>query len=101
MIFAALSEAADRGELVLIEGGMCRWHRRRDGVVVVREILVLPTHRKEGRGRQMLRIVQRQNPASAVVARCPVGSEANTFWQHMGFAPAAGEDGINTWIRRP
>lgn len=36
-----MSEAADKGELILVDGGMCRYHRRRDGVVVVREILVL------------------------------------------------------------
>ncbi len=35
MIFEALYESAKRGELLLVEGGMCRWHLRRDGVLVI------------------------------------------------------------------
>lgn len=53
MIFAALKEAAERGELLLVEGGLCRWHRRRDGIVVIREIIVLPPHRRKGVGRAL------------------------------------------------
>jgi hypothetical protein len=42
VIFAALNEAAERGELLLTVGGLCRFHLRRDGVVVIRELLVVP-----------------------------------------------------------
>lgn len=51
MIFTVLSEAADRGELILVPDGLCRYHRRRDGVVVIHEILVLPFRRRGGIGR--------------------------------------------------
>jgi hypothetical protein len=50
MIFVALEEAASKGQLLLIDGGMCRFHKRKDGVTVIREIIVLPTRRKQGVG---------------------------------------------------
>lgn len=31
MIFVALSEAAQKGKLLLVDGGMLRFHLRRDG----------------------------------------------------------------------
>lgn len=36
MIFAALLESSDRNELVLVDGGLCRWHKRKDESVVIR-----------------------------------------------------------------
>jgi hypothetical protein len=30
MIFEALHDAAKRGELLLVSGGFCHWHLRRD-----------------------------------------------------------------------
>jgi GNAT superfamily N-acetyltransferase len=107
VIFAAMMEAADRDELFLIDGGLCRWHRRRDGVVVIREILVLPACRRLGRGRRMVEDIQARNPGATLLARCPqtdsqgaVGT-GNTFWKHMGFTMTGTKDGINTWQRCP
>ena len=51
MIYQALSEAADKGELLLINGGMCRFHIRKDGQCTIREIIVLPDHRCRRLGR--------------------------------------------------
>lgn len=101
MIFAALSEAADRGELILRQGGMCRWHLRRDGVVVIREILVLPAYRERGLGRAMLASVQEMNPGCTVQARCPLSYPSNTFWEHLGFLQVASDETSNTWQLRP
>lgn len=99
MVFVALNEAAEKGELLLVEGGMCRWHRRRDGVVVIREILVLPSHRRRGVGRAILTEVLASNPGRVLRAKCPADYESNAFWAKMAFTVVSTEDGINLWQR--
>ena len=102
MIFVALDEAARKGELILVEGGMCRFHLRRDGVVVVREILVLPPHRRRGIGRKMLSAVMRIHPDAKVIVKCPAKyHDGNAFWYAMGFHQLDSKDGINLWERLP
>ena len=85
MLFVALSEAASRGELLLVEGGMCRFHRRKDGTVTIREILVLPALRRQGIGRRLLQDIRERNPGSALIAKCPAHYESNAFWKALGF----------------
>jgi GNAT superfamily N-acetyltransferase len=103
MIFPALMEAVERGELILVEKGFCRWHKRKDGVVVIREILVLPDARRLGIGRRMIRDIIRQWPGAKLLARCPVADEkgkvgcGNVFWKHLGFTLTATANGLNTW----
>ena len=99
MIFVALVEAADRGELILLDGGMCRYHRRRDGVVVIREILVLPERRKTGIGKELYRQVLLSAHGSVIQARCPAVYESNGFWRAIGFSLISIKDGINLWQR--
>jgi GNAT superfamily N-acetyltransferase len=108
LIFAALAEAAERDELLLVEGGMCRFHRRQDGTVTIREILVLPRHRRLGVARRMIEEVQRRNPGARLAARCPPTDSAgrvgagNVFWHRLGFTRGnTSADGINTWTRAP
>ena len=84
MIFESLSAAAEAGELLLVDGGMCHFHRRRDGQVTIREIIVLPGHRRRGIGRQL--VEQASQGGSSIVARCPADLEAgNAFWGALGF----------------
>lgn len=45
MIFETLCESAKRDELILVDGGFCHWHLRRDGQLTIREIIVLPALR--------------------------------------------------------
>lgn len=101
MIFSALAEAADRGELILTEGGLCRWHCRKDGVVVIREIVVLPELRGRGVGRRMVEEVAARNPVRAIRARCPNRYTSNGFWKKMGFGLAYVDAGVNVWERDP
>jgi GNAT superfamily N-acetyltransferase len=100
MIFVALSEAADNGTLILVEGGLCRWYRRRDGIVVIREILTLPTHRRRGIGRRMLAEVIAVNPGRVLRAKCPTKYDSgNRFWLAMVFTLIETKDEVNTWQR--
>lgn len=97
MIFAALSEAADRGELLLVEGGLCRFRRRKDGFVVVHEILVLPGCRRAGVGRLLVGRLKQLFPGATLLAKCPTEYAANGFWAHLGFRLVGVDGRCNVW----
>jgi GNAT superfamily N-acetyltransferase len=105
VIFEALSEACGRGELMLEDGALCRFHLRRDGTLTVRELLVLPRRRGEGRARRIIThlLVRYRDAASRMVAKCPADLEANGFWEHLGFRLARVQQGgrrtVNVWVR--
>jgi GNAT superfamily N-acetyltransferase len=100
MIFTSISESAERGELLLVTDGFCRFHRRRDGVVTIREIIVLPFRRRTGVGRRLIAGVLTASNGSVLRARCPEKYvEANLFWPAMGFTLLETKDGINLWQR--
>lgn len=84
MIFEALNDAADNGELLLWGNGMCHFHRRKDGVLTIREILVLSHARGMGIGSRMLSHLEGLG-AKAIVARCPANLPANGWWGNRGF----------------
>lgn len=89
MIFVALNEAAQKGHLLLVDGGLLRYHLRRDGVATIHELIVLPAHRRKGIGRRLVRTVRELCPDSTIRATCPAEYEANQFWKAMGFGIAA------------
>lgn len=101
MIFVILQEAAARGELILVDNGVLRWHRRRDGVVVIHEILVQPWAYRQGVGRTMVRQVQERNPGCPLLARCPAEYTANDFWLALGFVCQGREKDNNVWLLNP
>ena len=80
MIFETLYASARRGELLLIDGGICHWHLRRDGQLTIREIIST----RRGAGSEMLQFLRRQ-PAKSIFAKCPVELEANGWYQRRGF----------------
>ncbi len=100
MIFVALDESASKGELLLVEGGMLRYHRRRDGIFVIREILVLPTHRRKGVGRALVSEVISRARLHTIRCKCPAKYvESNLFWSAMGFTLLEEKGGVNLWQR--
>ncbi|MDE2102922.1 MAG: GNAT family N-acetyltransferase [Patescibacteria group bacterium] len=95
MIFAALNEAAEKGELLLVDGGMARYHLRKDGWVVIRELIVLPVWRRRGIGKKLVETIIARHRAP-VRARCPCDYQANQFWKAMGFNLSV-PGKINVW----
>jgi hypothetical protein len=80
MIFETLWESARRGELLLIDGGFCHWHLRRDGQLTIREIIST----RPGAGSAMLAELKRQS-AQSIFAKCPVDLDANEWYRKRGF----------------
>ena len=85
MIFESLWPAAQKGELILVEGGMCHWHLRRDGQITIREIIVLPKHQGIGIGKFILSCLASVEGATSIFAKCPVDLDANGWYEHMRF----------------
>lgn len=81
MIFESLWESALKGELLLVDGGMCHWHLRRDGQLTIHEIIAT----RRGAGSEML-VELRQTPgATSLFAKCPDDLAANEWYARRGF----------------
>lgn len=98
MCFEQLYDSAKRDELLLIDGGMCHWHLRRDGQLTIREIISL----RPGAGRAMLDTLKATPGASCIVAKCPADLASNAWYARRGFALASTEAAksgrsINVW----
>jgi ribosomal protein S18 acetylase RimI-like enzyme len=85
MIFEALWRAAEAGELVLVDGGFCHWHLRRDGQITIREIIVLPECQRQGIGKAILEKLMQMEGATSIFAKCPDDLPANGWYKKMGF----------------
>lgn len=94
MIFETLYESAGRGELLLVEGGFCHWHLRRDGQLTIREIIST----RRGAGAQMLDILARTPGATSLFAKCPADLAANCWYARRGFV-CEGEEVTRTGRR--
>lgn len=98
MIFDPLYESAQRGELLLIDGGFCHWHLRRDGRLTIREIIAT----RKGAGTEILAILKTKG-ASAITAKCPAHLPSNAWYERKGFALQGTETTrtgrpINVWV---
>ncbi len=89
MIFEALNDAATRGDLLLVEGGLCHYHLIRRGPmagqVTIREILVLPDRRGQGIGSAMLAQLEQVPGATSLYAVCPADLPAVDWYRRRGF----------------
>lgn len=99
MCFENLYESSQRGELLLIDGGMCHWHLRRDGQLTIREIIST----KPGAGSAMLEQLKNTPGASCIVAKCPVDLASNQWYAKQGFEIVNVESAksgrkINVWM---
>ena len=92
MIFETLYIAAQRGELLLLDGGFCHWHLRRDGQITIREILVLPDWQRQYLGVEILEQLKGVPGATSIFAKCPADLPANGWYQRQGFI----DEGIET-----
>ncbi len=81
MIFETLYDSAKRGELLLIDGGFCHWHLRRDGQLTIREIISI----KPGAGSAMLSDLMFNPDATSIFAKCPADLPANDWYERQGF----------------
>lgn len=91
MILAMLKGADEKGELILIDGGFCRYHIRKDGQLTIYDIYVLENKRGKGIGREMLKRLEGL-PVDSLFARCPVEYASNSWWKHMGFVMEGREE---------
>lgn len=80
MTFEILYQAAKKGELILLEGGFCHYHLRRDQCLVIHEILSL----KRGTGSKMLGMLKKI-PATCIETKCPADLESNHWYAKKGF----------------
>ena len=81
MIFEALHEASKQGELLLVDGGFCHWHLRRDRQLTILEIIST----KPGAGSAMLARLKQMPGATSIFAKCPTDLEANAWYARRGF----------------
>lgn len=81
MIFESLYESAKRNELLLIDGGFCNWHLRRDGQLTIREIIST----RPGAGFEILETLKRVKGAGCIFAKCPIELDSNDWYSRRGF----------------
>jgi hypothetical protein len=83
MIFEALWDSVKKGELILIDGGYCRFHLRKDGQLTILEIISL----RKGAGSEMLEMLKKfkDKGATSILAKCPEDLVANGWYLHKGF----------------
>lgn len=79
-MFEQLYDSLKRGELILLEGGFCRFHLRRDGQLTIHEILSV----RPGAGQQILELLKARG-AARIVAKCPQDLPSNTWYARRGF----------------
>jgi len=86
MIFETLYASALRNELILVDGGFCHYHLRRDGQLTIREIIVLPEYQRRGIGTMILKALCQIPGATSIFAKCPSDLPANGWYERMGFS---------------
>lgn len=99
MVFESLFESAQKGELILINGGFCRYHMRTDRQLTIKEIIST----RKGAGSEMLAMLTALKPYY-ILAKCPADLEANKWYEKKGFKVIGTEKAksgrlINIWVK--
>ncbi|MEX1011058.1 MAG: hypothetical protein WDZ29_03270 [Balneolaceae bacterium] len=81
MLFERLMKARENGELILIEGGICMYHLRKDRQLTITEIVST----RPGAGSEMLETLKQVKGAESIFAKCPAGLKANDWYKRKGF----------------
>lgn len=81
MVFEILMESVNRGELILIDGGYCRYHLKANGCLTIYEIIAT----KSGAGSEILEILKSKPMVMYIVAECPDDLLSNKWWIKKGF----------------
>lgn len=87
MCFEQLNEARGKGELILLDGGMVRFHLRRNGQLTIHEIIST----RPGRGAEMLERLRQVPGAASILAKCPADLPSNEWYERRGFVREATE----------
>lgn len=110
MIFETLHEAAKRGELILVYGGLCHYHvcTRGDkkGQLTIGEIIVIPEMQGRGTGTFILfklREVAQNHNCNRLLAKCPADLPANGWYKKRLFELVGTEKTktgrvLNVWV---
>lgn len=79
MLTAILLDSAKKNKLIIVEGGICRFSRKKDYIKIT-DILSI----KPGAGFILLERIKEMNP-SKIIASCPDGWESNGWYIRHGF----------------
>ena len=108
----SLARAVARDELfVAFQGtgvvGFCQFYRRRDGVVTIYHLAVMPEARNQRIGTSLITHVLRdakKQGMTTIRLKCPSGLLANAFYARTGFECVGSEKGtrriLHIWERR-
>jgi hypothetical protein len=80
--FESLFGSMKNGELILIDGGICQYHLRRDGQLTI--YVIIST--RPGAGQEILARLKQVPGATSLFAKCPADLEANTWYAKRGFS---------------
>jgi hypothetical protein len=84
-------ESSERGELILVDNGYCRFHIRKDNILKIYEII----SQKPGVGSKMLEMLKEYN--IPIVAKCPKHLASNAWYVKKGFTLYDEDDKFNVW----
>ena len=87
MCFEQMYDSLKRSELILVDGGMCRFHRRKDHQITIHEIIST----RPGVGATLLERLKAIPSAASLLAKCPADLPSNEWYQRRGFILEATE----------
>ncbi len=86
MIFETLFASSKKGELILVDGGICHWHLRKDKQITIREIIIDPKKQHSGIGSLIIEKLKKVEGATSIFAKCPADlNYANGWYRAKGF----------------